>query len=215
MQPLYRYGFAMLMLLGAPPSARAEGAKLPDVRQAPPEGWEPIVALTYTIAVPARELRPVLDDVSFLGFEYSVLVPVHRHLYLGVAAAFNNFSDSEGRHTYQLDHGAVTGTYYRTLFATSLTFALRYYFGDSEWLRPSAGLRTGISFASLSRQVVDRLEEDALVGLQVAPEAGIALHLVAGLHLVATYQYVFTTSSTRELDNLSYHCVNFGPQFKY
>jgi hypothetical protein len=211
MQTVHGCLLPMLALLTLCSSAHAQTLQLEAE-----EGWEPVVAVTYSLALPARGTRAMFDDLSLIGFEYSMLVPVWRRAYLGVTASYNEFEDDDGRRTYQIDSGAVTGTYYRAASIAALTFAARYYLGGPKWfLRPFIGGRVGISFADVSTAIVDRTADDALVGLHVAPEAGFGLRIVGGFGLVASYQFVYTTSSSEQLEELSYHCANIGPQFRY
>jgi hypothetical protein len=202
----------MLALLSLCSSARAQST----LQQEAEEGWEPVVALSYSLTLPAQSTRRVFDELSFVGFEYSMFVPLWGRFYLGVTASYNEFEDNDGRRTYQTQNGAVTGTFYRSASLAALTFAGRYYLGGPRWvLRPFLGGRVGVSFADVSFSIVDRNTSRALVGLQLAPEVGLGLRIAGGFGLVASYQYVYTTSSLDLIDNLSYHCVNVGPQLRY
>jgi hypothetical protein len=182
----------------------------------PSEDRRPLVALNWVLGIPARGLRSELNNLSYVGFRYSMFVPLSKGLHIGVTASFNQFADHDGRQTFQRDNLAITGTYYRQWTTAAVAFAARYYLGDAEAiLRAYAGLDVGVSFGTISRWVVDLGEDNSLVGLQLAPEAGLSLRIWGPLELTTSYQYVFTTQSFGVVHRPSYHALQVGPQFHY
>lgn len=171
----------------------------------------PLATFGYSLSLAVGDLNSFVDDVSFRGFEFSMLWPAYRSLFVGASFGYNGFFDEKSRGVYQLESAAVTAKLYRYADAWSFALASRYAFlDDYSVVRPYLGLRLGLEWFVTTTYVVDRSYEDSGTGLLIAPEAGLMVRMGRAVLAQLTYQFSFSTASTSGGDVLSYNGVQLG-----
>jgi hypothetical protein len=172
-----------------------------------------VIALNYSMGVPASDLKSFISEVSFRGVEFSYLTFVDSNISVGASAAWNVFYERRANDQFNYNTITVTGTQYRYTNSLPVYAIANYHFNTKKQTTFYAGLGVGTIYTD--RDVDFGIYNYSVDAWQfaVAPQLGFAhkINVNTNLHFGARYNLAFDSS---ELDGQSFLSMNVGLAWK-
>ena len=171
---------------------------------------EVLTGVTYNMALPSTETTDFVDETSFRGFGFEARAFSRNNLSVGVSLNWNVFSEVTDE-LISVDHGHVSGTQRRMVYAVPVMASAHYYFRDP-WSRekviPYAGIGGGAYRIEeiLEIGVFEVIEDSWHFGL--APEVGMMVPL-ADLYAMVNLKYNYAFEGGGQQPH-SYWGINVG-----
>ena len=152
---------------------------------------------TYSLAFPVGDTRQYVSHLGWAGFGWEGMWLLRPNTRGGFSLAVQDFAKhSSGTTNYSF--GSATGEQFRDLLSFSAMATSRWYLRGVAGQGPYLGMGAGTIYTQQSYQL-GVLPQLVRTGwhLGVAPEAGIAIPVYAGLHAIVSAKYFAPLSSGR------------------
>ena len=128
--------------------------------------------ISYNVAVPGRQMRPFINNTSFLGFNLDARKMVSPHASIGAAVGHQVFYWKTNE-PMSLQNGFFSGTPYRFMNTIPLMVNSHYYIGNSDRIKPFVGLNAGGFYAWQRSEMGIVVMEGRRWRWGIAPEFGV------------------------------------------
>ena len=128
--------------------------------------------MSYNVAVPGKQMRPLINNTSFLGVSFEARNMLSSHFSVGVSAGQQVFY-WKTHEAVSLQNGFFSGAPYRFLNTVPVMLNAHYYMGGSSRIRPYIGLNAGGFYVWQRSEMGIVVMEGRQWRWGAAPEAGV------------------------------------------
>ncbi len=166
----------------------------------------------YSVAMPMGDLKNLVNETSFRGWNASVMYGVTDKASLGIASGFQDFYQKYPREILHDEGSDLSAVVSNSIQVIPIMLKGKYNFSQEGSIQPFAALAAGANFIQYQKYYGQFVDERSKVGFAAQPEIGIHIPISKmrkiGLDVSAAYNIM--PFQYNDADGLNHMAVKAG-----
>lgn len=163
--------------------------------------------LGYSVKSPVGDFRNAVSNISWRGWEGSLMYNINEHVSAGLATGFQDFYQKYPRQVYKMSDGSdVSAVLTNSVQTVPILAMVKYNFSPAAVVQPFVGLGAGGNIVLYRQYLGEFGDSHSRFGFAARPEAGLFIPFrhqgPAGVELAGSYNFMpFKYYGLKNLDN--------------
>jgi len=166
----------------------------------------------YSVAIPAGNLKNLVEETSLRGWSASVMYSVTKEAYVGIASGFQDFYQKYPREILHGEGSDVSAVVSNSIQVIPIMLKGKYNFSQEGRVQPFAAMAAGGNFIQYNKYYGQFVDSRSKFGFAAQPEIGV--HIPIGkmrrIGLEVSAAYSIMPFKYNDADGLNHLAVKAG-----